>query len=238
VSLLDSLSVKKEDAMYHLLNSSVVFLVALALCTPALAQDDAVDIETETPVTSEPAATQPETTLPEATQPAATQPANSIVTDAAKKIDEVVGQVESNAQAQEAKSGILAPIYALAEGFSFSAFHWLAFTLMVTGVVSFALQLVLGKLFVLARMGFSATEILSDGLGLAVSTIGLVLTTQAATENSSFTTSAIAVLSATAVGALLGLVFYVWGQRQELEAVAGRRAAVRTPAAKDKPART
>jgi hypothetical protein len=96
---------------------------------------------------------------------------------------------------------------------------------MVAGVVSFALQLVLGKLVVLMRMGFSFTEILSDALGLVVSLIGLVLTTQAATENSTFTTSASAVLSAALAGALAGFIFYLWGQRQELQAVEGRRAA-------------
>ena len=95
---------------------------------------------------------------------------------------------------------------------------------MVAGVVSFALQLTLGKLVVLTRMGFSPAEILSDGLGLAVSLIGLVLTTQAAAENSSFTASATSVLSATGVGVACGFVFYLWGQRQELHAVEGRRA--------------
>ena len=55
--------------------------------------------------------------------------------------------------------------------------------------------------------------------------MGLVLTTQAAAENSSFTSSAAAVLSATAVGAIAGFVFYLWGQRQELQAIEGRRRA-------------
>jgi hypothetical protein len=96
---------------------------------------------------------------------------------------------------------------------------------MVTGVVSFALQLTLGKLVVLSRASFSPSEILSDLLGLAVSLIGLVLTTQAATENSTFTASAFAVISSTCVGAIVGLLFYVWGQRQELQAVEGRKMA-------------
>ena len=94
---------------------------------------------------------------------------------------------------------------------------------MATGVVSFALQLVLGKLLVLARRGFSLSEILSDALGLAISSIGLVLTTQAATENSSFTESAFSVLSASAVGVVAGFVFYLWGQRQELQALEARK---------------
>jgi hypothetical protein len=94
---------------------------------------------------------------------------------------------------------------------------------MVTGVVSFALQLTLGKLVVLSRMSLSPAEILSDALGLVVSLIGLVLTTQAATENSEFTASAFAVLSAAAAGVILGFIFYLWGQRQELQAVKGRK---------------
>jgi hypothetical protein len=96
---------------------------------------------------------------------------------------------------------------------------------MVTGVVSFALQLTIGKLVVLARLGFSPAEILSDALGLLVSLVGLVLTTQAAAENSGFTRSAAAVLSASVVGVIVGFVFYVWGQKQELQAVQGRKVA-------------
>ncbi len=135
---------------------------------------------------------------------------------AAKAIDE-------SAQAQEISAGILNPIYQLAEAISFPAFHWIGFAIMVAGVVSFALQLTIGKLVVLARAGFSPSEILSDALGLVVSLVGLVLTTQAAAENSNFTGSASAVLTSTACGVLVGFVFYIWGQRQELQAVEGRR---------------
>ena len=66
-------------------------------------------------------------------------------------------------------AGILTPIYQLAEMFAFPAFHWIAFAVMVAGVVSFGLQLTLGKLVVLASSGFSPAEILSDVLGLVVS---------------------------------------------------------------------
>ena len=59
-------------------------------------------------------------------------------------------------------AGILKPIYALAEYFSFPAFHWIAFAIMVAGVVSFALQLVLAKLVVLSKGSVSIKEILSD----------------------------------------------------------------------------
>ena len=141
---------------------------------------------------------------------------------AAETADAVAEAVDRSDQAQEVSAGILTPIYQLAEAFAFPAFYWLAFAVMVTGVVSFALQLTLGKLVVLTRAGFSPSEILSDGLGLLVSLVGLVLTTQAATENSSFTNSAAAVLSATILGAMAGGVFYWWGQKQELQAVAGR----------------
>lgn len=130
--------------------------------------------------------------------------------------------VDENAEAAEIKAGLLKPIYKLAESFAFPAFHWLAFGLMVLGVVSYALQLTLGKLIVLGHAGFSPKEILSDLVGLAVSVIGLVLTTQAATENSSFTTSPAAVLSSAGVGLLLGILFYLWGQSQEIEAARGR----------------
>ncbi|QDT64103.1 hypothetical protein [Calycomorphotria hydatis] len=145
------------------------------------------------------------------------------IDEAKKKVDEVTKQLDESQQAKDISAGILNPIYALAEQLAFPAFHWIAFALMVTGVVSYALQLVLGKLVVLSRMGFSITEILSDALGLVISLLGLVLTTQAAAENSTFTTSAAAVLSAAALGVILGFIFYLWGQSQELAAVRGRR---------------
>jgi hypothetical protein len=147
---------------------------------------------------------------------------------ARQKAGAMAEAVDKSEQAREVSAGILKPIYQLAEMFAFAAFHWIAFAVMVTGVVSFALQLTLGKLVVLAKSGFSPAEILSDVLGLVVSLVGLVLTTQAATENSSFTKSSAAVLSAAAVGAIAGLIFYLWGQRQELQAVEGRRRAAAT----------
>ena len=149
--------------------------------------------------------------------------AQQAIANAQQTADAVVEAIDENQQAQEVSAGILRPIYLLAESFSFPTFYWLAFAIMATGVVSFALQLTLGKLAVLSKLGFSITEILSDVLGLVASLVGLVLTTQAATENSTFTASASAVVSSAAVGVIFGLVFYLWGQRQELDAVDGRR---------------
>ncbi|MCA9173142.1 MAG: hypothetical protein KDB14_01445 [Planctomycetales bacterium] len=149
--------------------------------------------------------------------------AGELADTAKERVEEFAERVESDERAHEARRNVLKPIYALAERLSFPAFHWVAFAAMATGVVSFALQLVLGKLLVLARRGFSLSEILSDALGLAISSIGLVLTTQAATENSSFTESAFSVLSASAVGVVAGFVFYLWGQRQELQALEARK---------------
>lgn len=162
-------------------------------------------------------------------------PAKDTVDDALEraeaKIDELTRQLNASKQAQDVSAGILDPIYKLAEQLGFPFFHFVAFALMATGVVSFALQLVIGKLVVLANRGFSLTEILSDILGLAVSVIGLVLTTQAAAENSTFTNSPAAVLSASAIGILAGFLFYIWAQRQEVQAAKGRRVEdqVRTP---------
>lgn len=138
------------------------------------------------------------------------------------QVKEIAKKVDEDPNAKKAAAGILQPIYAIAENLAFPAFHWLAFALMSAGVFSFALQLVLGKLVVLMRMGFSIKEIASDAVGFAISVIGLVLTTQAAAENSTFTQSAAAVISATVVGALAGLILYFWGQAQELDAAAGR----------------
>ena len=163
------------------------------------------------------------TTYAQETENANTSKTQDVIENAHETADAVVEAIDENEQAQEVSAGILKPIYSLAESFSFPAFHWIAFALMVTGVVSFALQLTFGKLAVLAKLGFSPTEILSDILGLIVSLMGLVLTTQAAAENSSFTSSALAVLSSTVLGVVVGFIFYLWGQRQELQAVEGRK---------------
>ncbi len=152
-----------------------------------------------------------------------TEPPAPVAGESRDSVEEIGKQVDENKTAQEASAGILKSIYVVAEYLSFSAFHWLAFAIMVTGVVSFALQLVLAKLLLLTKGSFSLTEMLSDALGLVISLLGLVLTTQAATENSRFTSSPAAVLSATAIGLLVGIVFYWWGQSQEVQAARGRR---------------
>lgn len=144
-------------------------------------------------------------------------------TDAAqKKVEEIAREVDQSPRAKEISAGILQPIYQLAEQLSFPLFHWAAFAILAAGVVSNALQLVLGKLAVLARMGFSPAEILSDAHGLVISLVGLVLTTQAAAENSTFTQSPFAVISAAAVGLVAGFILYRWGQAQEVQAAIAR----------------
>jgi len=158
-----------------------------------------------------------------ASEEGVTGQAEQVVADTREKVEEFAAKVDESSEAQEVSAGVLKPIYTIAEYLSFSAFHWVAFAIMVAGVVGFALQLVLAKLVVLSKLGFSLKELLSDALGFVISLVGLVLTTQAATENSTFTSSPAAVLSATIVGVLVGLIFYWWGQKQELEAVEGRK---------------
>ncbi len=145
-----------------------------------------------------------------------------VATQTEEEAAKIARRVDQDPQAKKAAAGILQPIYAVAEALAFPAFHWLAFALMSAGVFSYVLQLGLGKLVVLMRLGFSFKEIASDAIGLAISIVGLVLTTQAAAENSNFTQSPAAVISATAVGAIVGIILYFWGQSQELEAAAGR----------------
>lgn len=156
-------------------------------------------------------------------------PASGFPAKSTESVEDLARQVDQSTQAQEITAGILTPIYQVAERLSFPMFHWVAFALMTTGVVSYALQLVLAKLVVLMRMSISPSEILADALGLLISVIGLVLTTQAAVENSSFTRSPASVLSATAVGVMAGFIFYVWGQRQELQAAQARAAIASVP---------
>jgi len=152
-----------------------------------------------------------------------------IVSETKEHVDKIARQVDSDPRAKDISAGILKPIYQLAEFLSFPAFHWVAFAAMVAGVVSFAFQLVLGKLVVLSKMSLSLSEILSDAFGLVISAIGLVLTTQAAAANSTFTQSPFSVISSAAVGAVCGLIFYRWGQAQEVQAAAGRNRTAAPP---------
>jgi hypothetical protein len=168
----------------------------------------------------EPPATAPAV---ESSPPELQDRAGQALEDAKRKAEQLAVDVDKSREAQQITAGILQPIYQLAEKLSFPMFHWLAFAVMATGVVSYALQLVLAKLVVLTRMGFSPAEILSDVLGLVISVMGLVLTTQAAAENSTFTQSPASVLSASAVGLVCGFVFYRWGQAQEVQATLARR---------------
>jgi hypothetical protein len=218
----------KAVAMFRTLWTSSLCAVFALCLTPSVWAQAA---ESPPPGDSEGSAAATEETA------AAEAPAADATGDAAtpaREAAEFVDQVDQSAKAQRVKSSILAPIYALAQRLSFRAFHWVAFAAMVAGVVSFGLQLVLGKLVVLSKLSLSVTEILSDALGLFVSLVGLVLTTQAATENSAFTESSLAVITSAAVGGLVGLVFYVWGQRQEVQAALGRKQQ-RTTAAADAP---
>lgn len=142
--------------------------------------------------------------------------------EAQVRAEEVARSIDESEQAKELTAGLLEPIYQLAEYMAFPAFHWVAFALLLAGVVSFLLQLVLAKLAVLTRMHISFTEIISDAAGLLISLTGLVLATQAAAENSTFTQSPAAVISAAVVGLIFGFVLYLWGQSQELKAVKGK----------------
>lgn len=197
---------------------------------PVVAQEELTDAPTqETTDTGTPEAADEQ---PAESAAEATEAVDGMAQKAAQQAEDFAANVDASEQAQEVSAGILEPMYRLAESLEFPAFHWLAFTLMAAGVVSFALQLVLGKLAGLTKGGFSPSEILSDGVGFCISAIGLVLTTQAAAQNSTFTQSAFAVLSATGVGAVFGFVLYIWGQRQELQAIDGRTAAAKTAKAK------
>ena len=139
----------------------------------------------------------------------------------AKEVGETLNQ---DPTIQDVSAGILEPIYSLAEFMSWPAFYWLAFALMVAGVVSFAGQLLFAKFFLLFKLNLNFAEILSDLLGLAISVVGLVLTTQAATQNSTFAENSVLVVSAAIVGALGGFIFYWWGQKLEFAAANSRGA--------------
>ena len=140
-----------------------------------------------------------------------------------EKVGELGKSLDTVPAVKEVSAGILQPIYDAADkltetGDRFPAFYWIAFALMAAGVVSFAFQLVFTKFFLLFKLHLNIKEIMSDILGLIVSVIGLILTTQAATQNSKFSESPVLVISATVVGVIVGLIFYRWGQRQEYQA--------------------
>ncbi|QDU73519.1 hypothetical protein Pan97_04920 [Bremerella volcania] len=216
-----------------------IMLITLVFCvatSPAWAQD------AEAPVSVEEAATV-EAGTPDAEAAAATDDKEELakpeeVNEPAGELPEqlkgIAKEVDDSATAKDTSAGILTPIYMVAEALEFPAFHWLAFALMLSGVIGFALQLVIGKLVVFAHLGFSLREILSDVLSFVISLIGLVLTTQAAAQNSTFTQSPFAVLSASLLGLLLGIMLYFWGQAQEVEAVKGRTATAAEAKAREK----
>jgi hypothetical protein len=140
-----------------------------------------------------------------------------------EKVGEIGKSLDTVPAVKEVSAGILQPIYNAADkltetGDRFPAFYWIAFALMAAGVVSFAFQLVFTKFLLLIRLHLNIKEIMSDILGLFVSVVGLILTTQAATQNSKFSESPVLVISATAVGVVVGFIFYLWGQKQEFQA--------------------
>ena len=149
--------------------------------------------------------------------------AKELASQTKDKVGEIAETLDKTEAAQNVSAGLLKPIYTLAETLSFPAFYWTAFALMVAGVVSYSFQLVLGKVVVLTKGSMNIREIMSDSVGLAICVIGLVLTTQAATENSTFAQTPSAVISATVAGAILGLCLYRWGQAEEIDAAMGRK---------------
>lgn len=153
---------------------------------------------------------------------------NAQSTDAiVEKAKQIEDQLTNSPTVKDISAGILQPIYELAEYMSHPWYYWTAFAVMSAGVVSFALQLVLTKLILLFRLKLRLSEIFSDALGLLVSLAGLVMVTQAATENSTFTSQSVSVVSSAAVGLVVGFVFYLWGQKTEL--LAARDPQVVTP---------
>ena len=192
--------------------------------TAATAAQTSTD-ENGAPVTGDPATDDSSTARESTSLEDVGSQAKELAAQTSEKVGELADTLDKTEAAQDVSAGVLNPIYRLADSLAFPGFYWVAFMLMVTGSVSYALQLVLGKLVVLSRGSMNIREILSDTVALAISLIGLVLTTQAATQNSTFSATPSAVLSATAVGAVLGVCLYRWGQAEEVDAAMGRKAA-------------
>lgn len=227
--------------MSRLIASILFVTLVLCVAAPAVwAQEDAAPakpeeaaaVEAGTPDAEEAAAEEEEAASEEAVAKPeeTTDPSGEL----SEQLEGIAKQVDDSETAKDTSAGILTPIYMVAESLEFPAFHWLAFALMLSGVIGFALQLVIGKLVVFAHLGFSLREILSDVLSFVISLVGLVLTTQAAAQNSTFTQSPFAVLSASLLGLILGIMLYFWGQAQEVEAVKGRKAVAAEAKAREK----
>lgn len=200
--------------------SSKLLTACCSITLFLLIQATAVWAQESAPAQSPPAASQLESGL-ESAQKSAAQVGEKL-SEGAQEIGDKLNQ---SATVQEASASILKPIYQLSQYMAHPWFYWIAFALMVAGVVSFTGQIVLTKLLLLFSLHLSFKEILGDLLGLVISLIGLVLTTQAATENSTFTGSPAAVVSAAIVGAIAGLMFYIWGQSTEFAASRRNRVA-------------
>ncbi len=182
---------------------------------------------------------QPRTSVEQQQETAQPLPDESVAEKLEDQVRDLGKTLDQSETAQEVSAGILQPIYEAAELIAFPAFYWVAFALMVAGVVSFAGQLVFAKLFLLFRAQLNIREVISDSAGLLISLIGLVLTTQAATQNSTFAASPTSVLSAAGVGVLVGIILLIWGQRLEFDAARGVRAArKKTQEGSDKSRRT
>ncbi|MGI9516686.1 MAG: hypothetical protein ACR2NP_06565 [Pirellulaceae bacterium] len=168
--------------------------------------------------------TQPKTSVEQKQETPQPLPDDSVVDKLKDQVGDIGETIDQSETAQGVSAGVLQPIYDAAELIAFPAFYWVAFMLMVAGVISFAGQLIFAKLFLLFRAQLNLREVISDSAGLLISLIGLVLTTQAATQNSTFTESPTSVLSAAGVGVLVGIILLIWGQRLEFDAARGARA--------------
>jgi hypothetical protein len=199
------------------MKSFTLFLMSGLMCLFASSSFAQEDPPAESPPTSQESAPQ--------------EPAKPVTEQLRDKASEISETLNKNPDVQKVSAGILQPIYDAAEYIGFPMFHWAAFMLMVAGVISFGGQLILGKFFLLMRGSLNLKEILGDLLGFLASAVGLILTTQASAENSSFTREPAMVVSAAAVGVVFGLLCYWWGQSQEFAALRGKRAASAPPPA-------
>ena len=84
-------------------------------------------------------------------QDGTTPPDSDVTQKVVDQVKDLGDTINQSGTVQEVSAGILQPIYQAAEYMSFPSFHWVAFALMITGVVSFALQLVLTKFFLLFK---------------------------------------------------------------------------------------
>jgi hypothetical protein len=144
--------------------------------------------------------------------------------DPAGAIDRFARQFDDIPIVRNTSEKILSLTTQLDEFLQIPMFHQIVYSLGIAGAVSFTFQLLLTKLLVLLKGGFSIREIISDLTGLVFSLSVVVLTLRGGGRGIEFARHPGMLVGLTILGILFGLVHYRWAQQQEILAARGQHA--------------